>query len=134
MIYLASPYSHPDPEVRQARYLGATAYVNYLMDQQKAVFSPIVYGHIFAVAYEHSIDAASHRRLNTWALNHSSIIHVLMLEGWKSSKGIVEEVFLAKFNNLPILYIEKEPAGAYIRHNQPDPEISTVGGRKFLDL
>ena len=43
--YLALPYSHSDPLVREVRYGTATSVAAYLMKQGAVVFSPIIYGH-----------------------------------------------------------------------------------------
>lgn len=45
MIYLATPYSHPEPEIREARYKQALWLTNYFLSSGQKVFSPIVYGH-----------------------------------------------------------------------------------------
>jgi Domain of unknown function (DUF1937). len=45
MIYLASPYSHPDPLVREARFDAACRAMADLVHAGQIVFSPIVHGH-----------------------------------------------------------------------------------------
>ena len=46
MIYLASPYSHPDADVRQARHdLAVEAAIAIMQDIGEAVFSPIAHSH-----------------------------------------------------------------------------------------
>jgi hypothetical protein len=49
MIYLASPYSHPDPAVREARFREACRAAAKLMRLGQPAFSPIVHGHPIAV-------------------------------------------------------------------------------------
>ena len=45
MIYLASPYSHPDPLVRHARFEAACQATAGLLRAGRPVFAPIVQGH-----------------------------------------------------------------------------------------
>ena len=45
MIYLASPYSDPDPAVKQARYDAAVRAVGALMARGETVYSRIVSTH-----------------------------------------------------------------------------------------
>ena len=48
MIYLASPYSHPDPKVREARWREACRTAAFLMKGGQFVFSPIAHRHPIA--------------------------------------------------------------------------------------
>jgi hypothetical protein len=49
MIYLASPYSHPDELVQEARYKAARNYVHWsLLYLEDTVYSPIVHYHTLA--------------------------------------------------------------------------------------
>ncbi len=45
LIYLASPYSHPDPAVMHARYEEVCQIAARLMKQGLFVFSPIAHSH-----------------------------------------------------------------------------------------
>jgi hypothetical protein len=45
MIYLASPYSHPDAEVRERRFDAACRAAAALICQGKTIFSPIAHSH-----------------------------------------------------------------------------------------
>jgi Domain of unknown function (DUF1937) len=45
MIYLASPYSHPDPVVREARFDAACRATVDLIRTGQPVFAPVVMGH-----------------------------------------------------------------------------------------
>lgn len=45
MIYLASPYSHPDPAVEELRFEAACEAACKLMQQGHHVFSPIAHTH-----------------------------------------------------------------------------------------
>jgi hypothetical protein len=45
MIYLACPYTHPNPAVREQRFEAACVATASLMRSGKTVFSPIVHSH-----------------------------------------------------------------------------------------
>jgi hypothetical protein len=107
MIYLASPYSHPDPAVREARYNAAALCAATCLNVGQHIFSPIAYGHIL-----HEINptlgtsAAAWRAFNTAMLRHASTLCVLQLSGWEESAGVLEEMTMAKALGIPIYFIE----------------------------
>lgn len=43
IIYLASPYSHPDKDVRELRFIQITEYAAEQVSKGNIVFSPITY-------------------------------------------------------------------------------------------
>ena len=45
MIYLASPYSHPDHAIREQRYRAACRAATSLIRSGTVVYAPIVHGH-----------------------------------------------------------------------------------------
>ena len=45
MIYLASPYSHPDPAIREARFDAACRVTAEQIRAGQPVFAPVVMGH-----------------------------------------------------------------------------------------
>ena len=45
MIYLASPYSHPDPSVREQRFQNACRIAAELMRSGRIVYSPVAHSH-----------------------------------------------------------------------------------------
>ena len=102
MIYVASPYSHPDEAIREARYLAAFNYCAALLINGLPVFSPIVYGHLFSTKSGIATDYKTWQRFNDEMLRASSEIHLLCLHGWKESKGIAHELALAAQHNIEL--------------------------------
>lgn len=92
MIYIASPYSHPDPAVRERRYYQALDYAQSLMVADYTCFSPIVYGHQFATAFNFPGDHETWKKFNAHMLRTATEIHVLQIPGWEESKGIEWEL------------------------------------------
>lgn len=95
LIYLASPYSHPDAEVREERFRAACRAASVLMSRGHAVVSPIAHSHAVCV---HSaggldaLDAALWQRQDAPLLAAASEVWVLLLPGWTQSAGVQHEV------------------------------------------
>lgn len=104
MIYLASPYSHPDESVRLRRYLITTEFV---WSRQEVIFSPIAYGHQFATLYGAPYEADFWEHFNFSMLQRADELWVLQLSGWDYSQGIKTELAWAKTLGIPVQY--KEP-------------------------
>jgi Domain of unknown function (DUF1937) len=95
MIYLASPYSHPDPAVRDQRYVAACRATVRLLLAGKSVFSPIVHGHPL-VQLGLSGDWLFWARHDQWHLSRCDEVLVLAIPGWDESEGVQAEIHLAQ--------------------------------------
>jgi nucleoside 2-deoxyribosyltransferase len=110
MIYLASPYSHPEASVREARYNAARLCAAACLKIGQPVFSPIAYGHpLNEVEPALGTSAQAWKEFNTAMLRHASMMSVLMLEGWDQSAGVTAEIAMAKALDIPVYYIEYFP-------------------------
>jgi len=107
LIYLASPYSHPDATVRYARYRMTAVAAAYLMQAGHNVFSPICHTHPIA-----ELGCLSDRDASFWLERDKQIlafcdeVRVLKLEGWENSKGIAHELAWAKEMGKPCTLME----------------------------
>lgn len=110
MIYLASPYSHPDPAVRERRYQQAIACTVALLREGHVVFSPIVHSVPLAAAGLPS-DWQYWRDYDHEMIRRADALFVLALEGWRESIGVQEEVAFAAALRKPIGIIRAEPDG-----------------------
>ncbi len=105
MIYLCSPYSHVDPEVREQRFEAACKAAARLMADGEFVFSPIAHAH----------PIAEHGRLPTawdfwghvdrWLLEACDEVLVLTLDGWSESEGVQAELAHAEKLGIPIRHL-----------------------------
>lgn len=103
-IYLAAPYTSPDPIVRNSRVELASMIAARLMEQGYGVFSPITHGHRVADHLHHD-NLHSHEfwmRQCLPMLKASELLVVLPMEGWRESRGIAEELAFARSNDIPI--------------------------------
>ena len=93
MIYLASPYNHEDPAVREERFLAACRVAAKLMRNEFNVFSPIAHSH--PVAVHGGLDAVDHdfwMRRDLPMLRRCGAIMVLCMDGWEQSRGMAREI------------------------------------------
>lgn len=104
-IYLASPYTHTDPMVRELRYLEALACSRTLLLNSVWVFSPIVHCHEMSKLLGMPHDADFWLEYDTTMLRGSVSTAVLMLPGWPQSKGVKGEVDLSIKLGRQIVYI-----------------------------
>lgn len=117
MIYLASPYTHPDPAVREARFQAACRQAAEMLRCGIPTWSPIAYSHTLA---EHGLplDWAFWERFDRTFLEICSEVWVLMIDGWRESKGVAAEIGIALELGKPVVYVEPDfrpkntPAGA----------------------
>lgn len=109
LIYLGSPYSHKDLRVMNARYLASCAAAAQLMEKDAvAVFAPIAHSHPISDYME----TARRTDFDFWmsqdlpVLERCDELWVLMLDGWKNSRGLTREIEFAHENGIPIVYID----------------------------
>ena len=94
MIYVASPYSHPDRTVREARFDAACQAAADLIRAGQTVFAPVVMGHPL-VRYGLPGDWAFWQPLATEYLRRCDEVVVLQFDGWRKSEGVQAEMALA---------------------------------------
>ena len=110
MIYLASPYSHPDAQVREARFEAACRVAAELVSAGHVVFSPIVHGHPL-VRFGLPTDWGFWQRHDREHLGQCKLLLVLAIDGWLQSVGVQAEVAIARALGLPVVYlVETRPA------------------------
>lgn len=106
MIYLASPYSHPDPEIVRERYAKTLKATAELLLRRKIVFSPIVHCHQMALIYKMPTSAEYWKQYNHGMLLAALELYVLQIRGWDTSPGVAYEISVATELGLPITYIK----------------------------
>jgi len=92
MIYLASPYSHPNMEVKIARFEAAAKAAAVLMNQGHIIFAPIAMTHPMAIYGELPGNWEFWEKFDNEFLNACESLIVLMLEGWSISSGVTAEI------------------------------------------
>jgi nucleoside 2-deoxyribosyltransferase len=108
-IYLACPYSHPDPLVMQQRFVKVTQMAGKLMEQGFIVFSPISHSHPIASLGNLPRDWAFWWEQDRAWLDACDELYILTLDGWRESVGIKDEIARAMALDMPIQYISETP-------------------------
>jgi hypothetical protein len=116
MIYLACPYSHPDPAVREARFRAVCAATAALVRGGHVVFAPVVHCHPL-VAYGLPPDWASWERADAMFLAACRELVVLTLGGWEESVGVRAEIALAVEAGKPVRFLDPKAASGNQIHN-----------------
>lgn len=107
-IYLATPYSHPDAEIREQRFRAVNLAAGQLMRAGHNVYSPISHSHEIAKVCELPTSwefwAECDRAFIEWA----DELHVLMADGWKESVGVQAEIDIAFGLGKPVRFVPEE--------------------------
>lgn len=106
MIYLASPYSHEDAAIREQRANEAAAAALALITRGHSIYSPIASWHhwcqIWGLPFEYETWASQDRGM----IEAASELWVLMLPGWRESRGIAAELTHAQVMSKPVKFVE----------------------------
>lgn len=103
MIYLASPYSHPDAAVRLARFHAAVDATAVLLRRGEFVYSPIGATHpVFERHPDVGGDWEAWKRYDEHMIGLSERLVILTIDGWRESKGVAAEVSFAKSRGIPV--------------------------------
>ncbi len=103
-IYIATPYTHPDPCVRADRFEAVNRAAAALMRAGHCVFSPISHSHPIS---QHGVpgDWTRWELLDRRMLRQCEEVVVLTLDGWEASKGVQAELAIAAALNLPVRHL-----------------------------
>ena len=105
MIYLASPYSHDDPAVRQQRFDAVCKVASELMRAGKHIFCPIAHTHPIAL-YGLPKGWDFWGEYDRWFIEHCDALVVVRLPGWDESVGIRAEIELAESLGKRVEYMD----------------------------
>jgi hypothetical protein len=105
MIYLASPYNHRSPFVREARYLAAMEAVTLLMQRRIWVFSPIVHCHEFKKIADLPPSHEFWLAYDLHILEQCEALYILAIDGYRESLGVGAERAHATSRKMPIFLV-----------------------------
>lgn len=106
ITYLASPYSHPDPAVREERFRAACRAAAALIRRGHVVFSPIVHSHSIA-QHGWPVDWGAWERQDRRFLAACDEVWVLTLDGWQESRGVEAEIAIARALGKPVCFVSE---------------------------
>jgi hypothetical protein len=111
LIYLASPYSSPDPSVIEDRLEQVQKATAKLINEGHLVFSPIVHSHPIAHLVNFAPIHHGDGELSGWMKYDFAMIDkcdelwVLTLKGWTKSRGVMAEIEYADLAGIPISFV-----------------------------
>ncbi len=98
-IYLATPYSHANPAVRQARFEAVTKAAGVLIAQGHHVFSPITHSHPIALACPDTpTDHEFWWKFNKAWIDWCDEVWILIIDGCDESLGANKEMAYARWS------------------------------------
>jgi hypothetical protein len=105
VIYLASPYSHPDPAVRRRRFKAACRAAAAMLTKGLMVYSPIVHSAPIAACGLDDMDHDFWMHVDRPYLEWCTIVMVMTLDGWRESRGVSAEIAAARSMRKPVSFI-----------------------------
>jgi hypothetical protein len=100
MIFLATPYTHPDENVMETRRTNVCVISSLLLEKGIFSFSPLIYG-LELIKHSHLEDKsfAYWEQYCESLLKKSDELYVINCDGWENSKGLLAEIkFFSQFN------------------------------------
>ncbi len=109
IVYLASPYSHPDPAIHEQRFRVICRVSARLMAAGEIIFSPIAHTHPIALAGKLPTGWDFWKKYDHAMLEASKKIVVVRMDGWDKSKGVIGEIEEMIRQGKPVEYIDPTP-------------------------
>jgi nucleoside 2-deoxyribosyltransferase len=104
-IYLASPYSHPDADLRTLRFQQVCEIAGKLMVDGLVVFSPIAHTHPIAELCSLPSSWNYWHKYDLVMILGSCKVIVACMDGWRESKGLTAEIEIAHRHGVPVEYL-----------------------------
>lgn len=115
-LYIASPYTHDDPMIRQRRYEKALDFTAWLAKTYRMWgFSPIVHSHWMTVNLDMPVPIDFWADWDRCMIRTSVGLVVLQIDGWGISKGIDIEIAYAREIGKP-MYLSQNLWGKVYDH------------------
>ena len=132
IVYLASPYTHKDPDICDARYETITEIAAKLVLQKKIVFSPITMTHPYdRILAEpgNTLGSAYWVDFDIAFMDVCSEMYVAKIPGWDESSGVRREIEYFQEQNKQITYLDP----AYFDIDVTDKRFKAAWGSLTLN-
>ena len=106
MIYLATPYTHVDKAVMEARFNEAAKIAGSLMQKGEIIFCPITHTHPIAVNCELPREWQFWERFDREFVGFADKVIVAKMNGWEQSRGVNAEIAIAKQQGKEVIYLD----------------------------
>jgi len=121
LIYLATPYNHAQPEIREYRYMEAVRMSATIMNSTKhnvMVFSPIAHSHNIAVHGPFDGGWDYWEKFDYRMIDACDEIWVFTMFGWRTSKGIKAELAYAAMYEKPVKEVQFAVAASQVKSEE----------------
>lgn len=105
MIFVSAPYSSKEKEVVESRIKAVSIYSGNLLKEGRSNISPLTLGTTILQHCDLPSDFEFWNKLSYDLLELCEEIHVLKLDGWRESIGVMGEIDFATKKNKKIKYI-----------------------------
>jgi len=114
-VYLATPYSHPNPAVSQARFEAINRVAACIINEGHVVYSPISHTHPIAMTglLPEEAEGTCGENWEFWEeqdmpfLDWCDELWVYMADGWEESTGVDQEITMILAAEKPVRYISE---------------------------
>ena len=106
LVYLASPYTHSDPEVEEERFREASRAAAWFFKNGYHVYAPIPHTHPIAVYGDLEGAWGFWQAYDRRMIGLCDMVVVLMLGGWAHSTGVTAEIAIAEDLHKQVEYME----------------------------
>jgi len=106
MKYLASPYTHPDSAVMEARFLEVCKIAAILINKGNVIFCPIAMAHPIKLTSDLPHSWQYWEKFDTEFILASDELLVAMMDGWETSIGVQAEIKIAEKYGIQVSYID----------------------------
>lgn len=108
LTYLASPYTHVHPHLREMRFQSVCKVAGELMLRGYKIYSPIAHTHPIAVYGSLPIHWDFWKQYDMAILDCCKEMFILTLDGWLASKGIRNEFSICRDMGIPVSLVDKQ--------------------------
>lgn len=107
-VYLASPYTDESFRVEEERFIDVTSIAGHLLEKHHvSMFLPITQSHLLRKYNPNLLGTfEAWRDIDLDQIDRQDEVWVVMLKGWKESKGVSAEINYALQKKKPIKYID----------------------------
>jgi hypothetical protein len=110
MIYLASPYNHPDPAVREDRFIRVCKVAGRLLAQGITSYCAIAHTHPIEKYAELPPGWDYWQKMDEEFLALAEKLVVVKMEGWDKSEGITAEIARTQALGKAVEFIDEHPS------------------------
>ncbi len=123
LVYLASPLTHSDAEVRADRSKAVSRACGWFMNNRRDLFffSPVAHGTPIAAECFLPFEWEFWSEIDECWLSRCDELWVLCLPGFKTSTGVSAERKIAERIGIPCKFVIPQPDGSYtVTDTEPD--------------